>query len=106
MLLLLGDQLVRDPDLAVFELVKNAYDADATSCTVIMHNIEDPSAASITIEDDGTGMDRAIVTGVWLEPGTDYRTSRERRRNGHRDSIVFRWEKRELGGSPFTNWGM
>jgi len=73
-LLLLGDQLIRDAGLAVLELVKNAYDADATSCVVIMHNIADPSKASITIEDDGMGIDRATVTGVWLEPGTDFLT--------------------------------
>ena len=34
MLLLLGEQLIRDPGIAVFELVKNAYDADATQVTV------------------------------------------------------------------------
>jgi hypothetical protein len=28
MLLLLGDQLIRDAGIAVFELVKNAYDAE------------------------------------------------------------------------------
>lgn len=79
MLLLLGDQLIRDAGLAVFELVKNAYDADATSCTVTMHDIADPSQASITVEDDGMGMDWDTITGVWLEPGTDYR-AKERER--------------------------
>ncbi len=73
MLLLLGDQLIRDAGLAVFELVKNAYDADATSCTVTMHDITDPARASVTIEDDGVGMDLLTITDVWLEPGTDYR---------------------------------
>jgi signal transduction histidine kinase len=43
-----------------------------------MHNIEDPSTASITIEDDGMGMDRATVTGIWLEPGTDYRAKQRK----------------------------
>jgi hypothetical protein len=37
---LLGDQLIRDADIAVFELVKNAYDADATSCLVTSENID------------------------------------------------------------------
>ena len=73
MLLLLGDQLIRDSGLAVFELVKNAYDADATFCAVTLHNIADPTTASVTIEDDGLGMDLETITGVWLEPGTDFR---------------------------------
>jgi signal transduction histidine kinase len=87
MLLLLGDQLIRDAGLAVFELVKNAYDADATSCVVTMHNIADPSKASIAIEDDGVGMDRETVTGVWLEPGTDYR---DKQRKEKRRSLRFK----------------
>ena len=34
LLRLLGDQLIRDANLVVFELVKNAYDADPAQCTV------------------------------------------------------------------------
>ena len=78
MLLLLGDQLIRDAHLAVFELVKNAYDADASVCTVTMRNIEDTKNTSIVVEDDGTGMDWETVTGVWLEPGTDFRAGQRR----------------------------
>jgi len=62
MLLLLGDELIRDAGLAVFELVKNAYDADASSCNVTLSNITDPSSGSIIIEDNGTGMDLGTVT--------------------------------------------
>jgi signal transduction histidine kinase len=75
MLLLLGDQLIRDAGLAVFELVKNAYDADATACDVTLARIEDPESARIIVEDDGSGMDYETVVGTWLEPGTDYRAS-------------------------------
>ncbi|HYF80527.1 MAG TPA: sensor histidine kinase [Symbiobacteriaceae bacterium] len=71
--MLLGDQLIRDPGIAVFELVKNAYDADASAVTVTMSDLENPGAAQIVVKDDGTGMDWKHVTEVWLEPGTDYR---------------------------------
>lgn len=73
MLLLLGDQLIRDPGIAVFELVKNAYDADATDVSVTMRGIDDPDAGSVVVEDNGSGMEWETVTRVWLEPGTDYR---------------------------------
>lgn len=73
MLLLLGDQLIRDPAIAVFELVKNAYDADSPSATVIMNQIDDVIHGRIIVEDSGTGMDFATVTEVWLEPGTNNR---------------------------------
>lgn len=73
MLLLLGDQLIRDPGIAVFELVKNAYDADSPSVTVTMSQITDEERGQITVKDFGMGMGYDIVTKVWMEPGTDYR---------------------------------
>lgn len=71
-MLLLGDQLIRDAGIAAFELVKNSYDADASRCDITLKNINTPQA-SIVIEDDGVGMRPETVTGVWFEPGTDYR---------------------------------
>lgn len=61
----LGDQLIGTPRLAVFELVKNAYDADASKVTVSFEGLgsKDPT---ITIEDDGQGMTADIIRNVWL----------------------------------------
>jgi len=73
LLLLLGDQLIRDPGVAVFELVKNAFDADSPSATVTMSRVEDPARGQIIVEDRGVGMDADTVSGVWLEPGTDHK---------------------------------
>jgi signal transduction histidine kinase len=70
---LLGDQLIRDAGIAVFELVKNAYDADASKCIVTICDVEEPDKTSIIIEDDGEGMTYETVTSVWLEPGTEFR---------------------------------
>ncbi len=74
LLLLLGDQLIRNAGIAVFELVKNAYDADAEKVTVTMTNVASAQHGRIVVEDDGCGMNWQTVTGHWLEPGTDYRT--------------------------------
>ena len=73
LLRLLGDELIRYPNIAIFELVKNAYDADASYATVTMLQVDDRSSGMIFAEDDGTGMDWETLTGVWLEPGTDFR---------------------------------
>lgn len=73
LLMLLGDQLIRDAGIAVFELVKNAYDADASQATIIMSNLTDPQKGAILVEDSGSGMDFDTVANVWLEPGTDFR---------------------------------
>ena len=61
LLRLLGDQLIRDANLAVFELVKNAYDADATHCSVTLEHPDSPSTARIEIEDNGFGMDEEVI---------------------------------------------
>ena len=73
LLLLLGDQLIRDPGVAVFELVKNAFDADSPTAIVTMSRLDDPSRGEIVVEDRGVGMSPETVSTVWLEPGTDYR---------------------------------
>jgi signal transduction histidine kinase len=79
LLLLLGDQLIRDPGVAVFELVKNAFDADSPSATVTMSRIDDPSRGQIIVEDRGIGMDVQTIMDAWLEPGTDYRVRQKER---------------------------
>lgn len=79
-LLLLGDQLIRDAGIAVFELVKNAYDADSASISIVMEGVAEPATGKIVVHDSGTGMDYDTVVGVWLEPGTDYRV-RQRTEN-------------------------
>ncbi len=73
LLQLLGDQLIGDPRVAVFELVKNAYDADSPHAAVTFHDVEHHKKATIVISDDGEGMDMATVTKIWLEPGADHR---------------------------------
>jgi signal transduction histidine kinase len=79
LLLLLGDQLIRDPGVAVFELVKNAFDADSPTATVTMSHVEDQARGQIIVEDSGVGMDADTVSGVWLEPGTDFRIKQKER---------------------------
>lgn len=76
---LLGDELIGSPRLAVFELVKNAYDADANEATVRLQ-LTQPSASKITVTDDGEGMSLNVLRSVWLVPGDDHRR-RQRQRN-------------------------
>ena len=72
LLQILGDQLIGSPRLAVFELVKNAYDADASDVTVTMAGLggSDPS---ITVEDNGYGMSFETLRDIWLVPADDHR---------------------------------
>jgi hypothetical protein len=74
LLRLLGDQLIRDANVAVFELVKNAYDADASWCSVKLEQPDNPSQSSLEIEDDGCGMDEELLRNVWMVIATDFRS--------------------------------
>lgn len=100
LLLLLGDQLIRDPGIAVFELVKNAYDADSQSVTVTMTDVEDPEHGRVVVEDSGCGMDFETVTNVWLEPGTDFRV--EQKDRAERTPIFSRLPLGEKGVGRFA----
>lgn len=62
---LLGDELIGSPRLAVFELVKNAYDADATKVMVKFHNVGSKKPY-ITIKDNGVGMSEHTLRSIWL----------------------------------------
>lgn len=61
----LGERLVKQPEVAVVELVKNAYDADAAECTITYDLL-----ASIKVEDDGHGMTLQRFIDGWMRIGT------------------------------------
>lgn len=72
LLQLLGDQLIGSPRLALFELVKNAYDADADHVQITFEASDHPDAR-IVVRDDGQGMSVDTLVDVWLVPGDDHR---------------------------------
>jgi signal transduction histidine kinase len=53
----LGDLLVGRDATALFELIKNAYDADASEVTVLGTNLDDIESGKIIVADNGCGMD-------------------------------------------------
>lgn len=57
---LIGRDLITDDFVAVFELVKNSFDAHATSVVITFAEEE------ITIADDGKGMGREDILQKWL----------------------------------------
>lgn len=67
---LLGRGLVTDQIAAVFELVKNSYDADAETMLIEFKNMNTPNA-SIVIQDNGSGMSLEDIQNKWMVVGTD-----------------------------------
>ncbi len=78
---LLGDELIGHDRLAVFELVKNSYDAGATQVDVTLELKTDTPA--IRVLDNGYGMSLNTIETAWLEIGTDFK------RNTHRTRGAF-----------------
>jgi signal transduction histidine kinase len=77
----IGRDLIKDKYAAVVELVKNAYDADASNCVVSLLPFEKivvkdgkkevHKGIEVKIKDDGHGMSFETVTGKWMVPSTD-----------------------------------
>ncbi|ELJ8791337.1 ATP-binding protein [Vibrio cholerae] len=77
LLKLLGDELIGDDRLAVFELVKNAYDANARSVDVTL-NLEGKSPNIIVWDHSGFGMTEDDILNKWMEIGTDSKRSKNK----------------------------
>ncbi len=68
---LLGRELITDRITALFELVKNAYDANSDNVTVEFYNINPKTPnAKIVIKDDGIGMELSDIKNKWMVIGT------------------------------------
>ena len=73
-LIQLGDQLIKNEGIALLELIKNAYDADANKCIVTMNDIDSTlGLGEIMIEDDGTGMSFETIRDIWMQPGNTHK---------------------------------
>lgn len=71
---MLGDQLIKNELIALVELIKNSYDADASWVKVSFIDFASDysltATSKIIIEDDGCGMNADILKKHWLNPAT------------------------------------
>jgi hypothetical protein len=79
LLTMLGDQLIKNEKIALIELIKNSYDADASWVQIRFNNftiekdentLTKNKSSNIEIEDDGIGMTFKTIETVWLNPAT------------------------------------
>lgn len=64
----LGDELISNETVAIVELVKNAYDADATRVMVRFNGPLEAGQGSIEVLDNGHGMSFDTIRSAWMEP--------------------------------------
>ena len=62
---IIGRELINDKYIAIFELVKNSYDAGAKHVKISFDKLG-TSDATITISDDGNGMSKTDIIDKWL----------------------------------------
>lgn len=65
----LGERLVSTVHVALSELVKNSYDADATTVKVRIEE-QEQGGPLIVVEDNGSGMSPDAVSNFWMRIGT------------------------------------
>ena len=85
LLTMLGEQLITNEQIALAELVKNAYDADADWVKVCFVDFEYEAdknlikalpQSKIIIEDNGCGMTLDVIKNSWMNPATPYKKSK------------------------------
>lgn len=75
---LLGEELISNEAMALVELVKNGYDADAHAVIVRLHNSHEHDSMTIEVVDDGDGMSLDTILHSWLEPASSQKRRRRR----------------------------
>lgn len=71
----LGERLVGKPYIALAELIKNSYDADASRCVIEL------AAGKITVSDDGHGMAEGEFLDYWMTIGTRHKQNADTSRS-------------------------
>lgn len=88
---IIGRDLISDKFIAVFELVKNSYDAGAHSVVITFQDLNGTNP-QIIISDDGCGMSYDDILGKWLFVA--YSAKKGKNNDSFRNSI-----KRNLAGA-------
>lgn len=62
----LGEELISSETVAIIELVKNAYDADAKNVAICFERDDKDKVTCVEVIDDGHGMDLETIHNSWM----------------------------------------
>lgn len=86
---LIGRELITDRITALFELVKNCYDANAENVLVQFENVNPKTDKSkIIIKDDGIGMSFEDLRDKWMVIGTSSKRRNQHSPEPHKRKVV------------------
>lgn len=80
----LGRDLISNHIIAIQELIKNAYDADADEVHITFEPPLEIGKGAVIISDDGDGMTLEDIKGGWMEPATVSKLNQTHSRKGRR----------------------
>lgn len=88
---------VKNERIALIELIKNSYDADADWVKVTFQGFGDnykiEKGSKIIIEDNGHGMSQELIENHWLNPATPEKKRRKKTKNTTRKGRIIQGEK-------------
>lgn len=97
LLTMLGEQLIKNERIALVELIKNSYDADANWVKVTFDGFSEDysfdARAKIVIEDDGDGMSRDLIENHLLNPATPVKKKAKRLKSTTKKGRIIQGEK-------------
>lgn len=97
LLTMLGDQLIKDERIALIELIKNCYDADASWVKVTFENFGENykvlPGSKIIIQDDGDGMTKEILSTKFLNPATPGKKIQKEKNDKTKKGRIIQGEK-------------
>ncbi|MCU7843288.1 MAG: ATP-binding protein [Candidatus Thiodiazotropha sp. (ex Monitilora ramsayi)] len=80
----LGEELISSETVALIELVKNAYDADAENVLISFSGDLKERKGSVEVLDDGHGMDMVTIHNSWMIIATSIKKNNKRSKSGRR----------------------
>lgn len=80
----LGEELISSETVALIELVKNAYDADAENVLISFSEDLKEGAGYIEVWDDGHGMDMETIRNSWMVIATSTKKNNKKSQSGRR----------------------
>jgi C4-dicarboxylate-specific signal transduction histidine kinase len=94
LLTMLGEQLIKNEQIALAELIKNAYDADADWVKISFVDfgakMEILENSKIIIEDNGCGMTLDVIEKSWMNPATPNKKAKtgEEKRSPQKHRVI------------------